>query len=437
MVAFFIFATASIAYYGIILALRPLQNLRQNVRNASGASVPIDQSDGIASIVNGLEDSLGLLKEKLHKIETDNMELASKLGVVAFEKNQIVNIVDSINFGIIITDIQGNITHTNDYMLNLLAKKYADVVDHPLFEVLEHNEIISFLSQQETLKQNTTMGHIETTFPELAPKEVFQVSSSYLKDSEGGIIGNVISIKNITREKFVEKTKHEFIAHVAHELMTPLTTIKSYNEMLMDGEIDDSEMQKEFYNTINDETTRLTQVIKDLINISKIELGGLTLDKELVKTDGLVEDCFSAIEASALKKRLAIEKNLPDRLPSLVGDKELLKIAIINILNNAVKYSPENRKITFSLNDQDNTIIFDVIDTGYGISKEDLPHIFDRSYRSSAPHIAEQNGSGLGLAITSEIIRLHGGEIEVESELGKGTHFTISIPKEEYYLAKQ
>ena len=145
----------------------------------------------------------------------------------------------------------------------------------------------------------------------------------------------------------------------------------------------------------------------------------------------------AAIESAAQNKHIILEKNLPETFPSLFGDKELLKVAIINILNNAVKYTPENGKITFSLSDQNGLAIFDVIDTGYGVSKEDLAHIFDKSYRSTDPQVREQTGSGLGLAIASEIIDLHGGEIEVESEPGEGTHFSIRIPKEEYYIGKQ
>ncbi len=196
-------------------------------------------------------------------------------------------------------------------------------------------------------------------------------------------------------------------------------------------------MQKEFYNTISEETSRLNRLIHNFLNITKIEMGGLTLTKGLVKTDWLMQDSIAAIEGSAIKKQIVIKRVLPASFPSLVGDKELLKTAIINLLGNAVKYSPENAEITFSLTDQKEKVIFDVMDTGYGISKEDLPHIFDKFFRSDDPHIKEQSGSGMGLAMTSEIIQLHGGEIEVHSEPEKGTQFSISIPKEEYYLDQQ
>jgi signal transduction histidine kinase len=321
-------------------------------------------------------------------------------------------------------------------MLNLVNREQGDAVNRPLNEVLDHEAILTFVGQQEELNQTATQRHIETTFPTAAPGETFQVGLSYLSDKDGSITGKVISVKNITTQKSVDKAKHEFVAHVAHELRAPLTTIKSYNEMLMDGEIDDSETQKEFYNTINQETDRLARLIENLLNMSKIEMGSLTIDRGLIKTDAFVKDCVAAIEAPAQKKHIAVEKKLPDKWPSLVGDKELLKVAMINVLGNAVKYSADDSAITFSLREADHKVIFDVLDQGHGISEEDINHIFDPFYRSSDPHISEQTGSGLGLAMASDIIRLHGGRIGVQSTPGEGTHFSISLPKQDYQLGK-
>jgi len=182
---------------------------------------------------------------------------------------------------------------------------------------------------------------------------------------------------------------------------------------------------------------RLTQLISNLINISRIESGSLTLNKELLRIDSLVKDCIIAVNTSANRKHIDISSVLPDNITSLVADKDLLMMAIVNVLSNAVKYTPENGNITFVLTDQDDAIPFEITDTGYGVSQEDLPYIFDKTYRSADPDITKHPGTGLGLAITSEIVHLHGGQIEVQSEPGEGTQFTISIPKEDYYLAQR
>jgi signal transduction histidine kinase len=450
MIAFFLFIALFLGYWGLTRALTPLKSLGQRFRDTGvaldertndpfdlGALDRLGTTGGIDRIIQGFDRSLAQIRENMNQIEADNVALASKLGVITFEKNQIINIIDSINFGIIITDIQDNVGLINEYMLKLLNKKRLEVVDRALGEVLEHDEINLFISQQGTMEHFSKVRDIETTFPELAPGEIFQVSSSYLVDTQRTPIGKMISVKNITREKLAGEAQQGFIAHVAHELLTPLTNIKSYSEMLMEGEIDDTEMQKEFYNTINEETNRLATLIKNLLNISKMEVGSLTLDKGLVRTDWFVEGCLKPIEASAQEKNISIEKNLPDTFPSLLADKELLKNAIINLLGNALKYTPEKGHITFSISEQDDMVVFEITDDGYGISEEDLPHIFQKFYRASDSQVTQQVGSGLGLAITSDIVRLHDGEIEVESQLGKGSHFTIRIPKEEYHIGKQ
>ncbi len=440
-IAFFIFAMVPFVFYGVKLALRPLKNLGLKIENMAGkpasAKAGKKKATAVDDLITNLDRSLGLLRKKYKELETANIALEAKKGVICYEKKQITQILDAVHYGITITDTQENVTHMNAHMLNLVNKKLGDVVNRPLSEVLAHEAILAFVAQQEGVNQAATQRHIETTFPAVAPGETFQVALSYLSDKDGSITGKVISVKNITTQKSVDKAKHEFVAHVAHELRAPLTTIKSYNEMLMDGEIRDLETQKEFYNTINQETDRLARLIENLLNMSKIEMGSLTIDRGLIKTDAFFKDCVAAIEAPAQKKHIAVEKRLPDKWPSLVGDKELLKVAMINVLGNAVKYSPDESTITFSLREVDHTVIFDVMDQGYGISEEDLNHIFDSFYRSSDPQINQQTGSGLGLAMTSEIIRLHSGHIEVQSTPGQGTHFSIRLPREDYQLGKQ
>ena len=437
ILAFIVISSVTIVYYGFTHALRPLELLKMNMVCEDTEATAVSKNSlndlRITPFVQDFQQSLAQFKERLERVETNNLGLTSKLGVMSFEKNQIINIFNSVNFGIITTDSQDNVGYINDYFLRLLKKTRQDAVDCPLDEVLQHDEIASFISRKETLEQ-TGISHFDTDFSELSPGEIFRVSFSYVLDSEKTPIGKMIMCDNITKRKTAENATKEFIAHLAHELMTPLTTIKSYSEILMDGEIEDSETQKEFYNTINGETDRLTRLIKDLLNISKMEMGSLTLDKDLVKSDWLFEDCIAAVEGTAQKRSISIERNLPDNFPALIGDKEQLKASIINILGNAVKYTPEGGQIEFGLREQEKMVMFDVRDTGYGMSEDDLAHIFDKFYRSKDPQVAEQQGTGLGLAIAAEIVQLHDGEIEVESELGKGTHFTIKIPKEEYTL---
>ena len=440
MIAFFIFATGTFVYYGMAMALKPLKNL-YNRLGINSDDIPLafegpDRSTGFLQLVKDLEQSFFQIKETLKRTESENAAIVGRLGVATFERNQISKIIDSINFGIIITDIQDNVSFINAYMAHLLKSKKEDLLNLSLVEILQEKNVHTFMAQHESSKSTPSIGHVETELPAHSPGEIFRISLSYLKDNDGSVVNKMISIENITEQKNTEKTQHEFIANVAHEFLTPLTTINSYTEMLIDDEVSDRELQKEFYNTIGQEVSRLSSFIQNMLNMSKIEMGGLTLDSGLLKTDWLVSDCITAVEKAAEEKQIRLTKNLPDNFPTLIGDKELLKTAIINLLGNSVKYTPRGGQINFSLSQDDGEIVCEVSDTGYGIAEEELPQIFDKFFRSKNPNILEEKGSGLGLAMTAEIIQLHGGKIEVQSELGKGTHFTIRLPREEYYLGK-
>jgi len=440
ILAFFIISAVIIAYYGLLKALKPIEHFLGNKLDTPECSAAVmgntSKNFGIEPMMEMFKTSIEVFQDRQEKIETQNRELTSTLGVLRFEKNQILNVLNSIDMGIIIIDMQDNVGYINDYTLKLLNKARPDVIDRPLAEALQHEEILSFITRQQNFEQPLAVNYLETTFSEQAPNETYRVSCSDLTDGDKALIGRIITFDNTTREKENAKAVQAFTAQLSHELMTPLTTIRSYSEMLMDGEVKDNETQKEFYNTINGETARLTLLIKDLLNLSKIEMGSLLLNPERVKSDGIFEDCITAVEGSARKKNISIQRDLPDNPPTLVGDKEQLKGVLINILGNAVKYTPENGKIHFALSEEDNMVIFDIRDTGYGIAEEDLSRIFDKFYRSSDRQVVEQQGTGLGLAIASEIVSLHEGEIKVQSEIGRGTDFKVKIPKKEYYLGK-
>lgn len=440
ILAFFILSAAIIAYYGLVKALKPIERFLGDKLDTPECSAAVmgntSKNFGIEPMMEMFKTSIEVFQDRQEKIETQNRELTSRLGVLRFEKKKILNVLNSINMGIIIIDTQDNVGYINDYTLKLLNKARQDLIDRPLAEVLQHEEIHSFITRQQNFEQPSG-NYLETTFSDLVPEETYRVSCSDLMDGDKALIGKIITFDNITREKENARAVQAFTAQLSHELMTPLTTIKSYSEMLMDGEVKDNETQKEFYNTINGETARLTLLIRDLLNLSKIEMGSLLLNQERVKSDGLFEDCITAVEGSARKKNISIQRDLPDNPPTLVGDKEQLKGVLINILGNAVKYTPENGKIHFALSEEDNMVIFDIRDTGYGIAKEDISRIFDKFYRSSNQQIVEQQGTGLGLAIASEIVSLHEGEIKVQSEIGRGTEFKVKIPKKEFYLGKE
>lgn len=438
IMALLIILTATVSHYCFRHFLAPLARLKSRIDEQNGITVKtyLRKGTSIKPMVRDLGSSVSALLKTSEQAGTANASLSMELGVLRYEHRHLTQLLNTIAFGIVVTDIQDHLVFINDYMVRRLDLNREEAVNRALHQLPFSKELLEFVSRESAISGSRSIHSMESSFAETAPGETFQVSLAYLEDTEKNPVSKLIMFKNVTNEKNAGQAIQEFSAHLTHELLTPITTIKSYSEMLMDDEIDDPETQKEFYNTINSETDRLTRLIKDLLNISKIEMGSMALDRKLVRSDSLMEDCLSAVEGEAKKKNINVQLLPPDTYPSLMGDKAQLKAALINILGNAVKYTPERGEIKFAIIEQENTVVFDIKDSGHGMSEKDLSHIFDKFYRSSNPLTAEQQGTGLGMAITSEIIRLHDGEIQVQSQLGQGSQFTVSIPKETYYLGK-
>ena len=435
MVCFLMIATAVVGYYIVMMTLRQLHTATlAKSRDTGGAEATEHPGTGVMPVLRELDAMIDRLQDDLNTSRNANAELESWLGVSAFEKDQALRVLDILNLGIIILDAQDHITHVNTRMLKVLRTDGEQVRDKAVSQVIQSQEILAFLSEHDTPADPGAENTVDVELPELAPGQVFQVAVATLKGSAGEAIGKLVSLRNVTRSRLAEKAQQEFITHVAHELLTPLTSIMTYSEVLMDGEVTDPDAQKEFYNTINEETQRLAALIRNLLNISKMQAGALVLDTGLVRTDSIIEVCLPSVEASAADKGIKLETRLPEKFPSLKADKELLKAALINILGNAVKYTPQGGKIGVMLYEDEGSAVFDITDTGVGISAEDLPRVFDRFYRSSDTKVREQSGSGLGLAIAAEIVRLHHGSIDVKSEPGKGAQFVIRIPVEGFSL---
>jgi PAS domain S-box-containing protein len=429
--ALFVLFAMLCGYYRMLRMAEPLQ--RMEMETTPGEK-RVKLENNLIKIIDNARLRLEDLFHQIKRSETCNQELCSRVSIMEFENRQLLNIFDALDFGILILDSRETVFYVNNYFLTLLGSEREPMLDQPFDEAIDHGPLKEFILQQHLMQQAGGASQRETTFPEKRPDRFYNLASNPLLDSEEALFGRLITMTDITREKKSEQAKQDFITHIAHELRTPLTNIKAYNEMLMDGEITTLEMQKDFFNTINDETNRLATLISTILKLAEMEIGQVAITGDLIKTDWLVESAMAAMEAVAKEKEIAIKTELPDNFPLLTGDKEMLKSALINLLGNAVKYTPEQGEVVFSLSEAPDTVVFKVTDTGCGIDDQDLPHIFEKFYRSKNDQVLQKPGSGLGLAITSEIVRLHDGFIEVESAPGSGSSFTTTLPKKEYLI---
>ena len=225
------------------------------------------------------------------------------------------------------------------------------------------------------------------------------------------------------------QARDEFIAHVAHELKTPLGNIALYGELLRDTPDLPADTRVEAINTVCDESQRAAALINNLLNISRIEAGSIVIDRQRVRLADLLADCMAQLQHTGASHDLRLQVRVPPELPPIELDKDLLRIAVNNLLTNAAKYNRTGGEIILSAEETDERIVIAVQDSGIGIAAADLPRVFDKFYRSADRDAVSRGGHGLGLYLARQIVELHQGQIEVTSQPGQGTRFTLSFRK--------
>jgi two-component system sensor histidine kinase VicK len=244
-------------------------------------------------------------------------------------------------------------------------------------------------------------------------------------------------LHDVTEQQKIDQDRKRFVSNVSHELRTPLTSMKSYIEALVDGAWKDPNVAPNFLKVTQEETDRMMRMINDLLNLSRMDLGTARLDKEYVNLNELfnhILDRFDMILKNGEKseKNYTIKRDFTRRDIWVEVDTDKIQQVLDNIMNNAIKYSPDGGVITCRLVETHNHVIMSITDQGLGIPKEAISHVFDRFYRVDKARSRAQGGTGLGLAISKEVVQMHGGRIWVESREGEGSTFYISLPYEPF-----
>jgi two-component system sensor histidine kinase VicK len=227
-----------------------------------------------------------------------------------------------------------------------------------------------------------------------------------------------------------EKLRREFVANVSHELRTPLTSVRTYAETLFENKEITRDTEEEFLHVIINESDRMTKIVQDLLELSRFDSGDRKLDIEEFSIEQSVRDVHTAIALDAKKRGHLLSLELEWKMPMIKGDRARIEQVLMNIITNALKYTPDGGRIDIYTFRSRQNVSIKIEDTGIGIPKEDLERIFDRFYRVDKARSRESGGTGLGLSIAKEIITLHGGDIIIESEHGKGTSVTVVLPLE-------
>jgi len=238
----------------------------------------------------------------------------------------------------------------------------------------------------------------------------------------------MIGIDDVTQQRVADEARNAFITQVTHELRAPLTNIRLYTEQAIEDGDQDPQMRGRCLNVISQEARRLEGIVTDMLSVAEIEAGTMSLRKDDVRLEMLIEALKADYSGLADEKNITLEFKLPPKLPVIHADRDKIGLALHNLVNNALKYTPDGGRVEVKVDVKDGNMIIEVVDSGIGIAEADIARIFERFYRAKDPKVSEVTGSGLGLALAREVVRLHGGDIRVESEVGKGSTFSMVLP---------
>ena len=408
----------------LVVTLLLLENRRDNIRLkqinqkvkdliAGDYSQVLDMqgSSEITNITNNLND----LSEVI-RLTQENLEQESK---------RLHSILSYMTDGVLATNRRGKITMINDMAKKQLGVQKEDVLNKSILELLK-------------IEDEYDLRDLITQIPELmidsqdANGEYLslRVRFALIRRESGFISGLVAVLHDTTEQEKEERERRLFVSNVSHELRTPLTSVKSYLEALDEGALSEP-VAPDFIKVSLDETNRMMRMVTDLLHLSRIDNATSHLDVELINFTAFITfilNRFDQIRGQDEEKKYELVRDYPITSVWIEIDTDKMTQVIDNILNNAIKYSPDGGKITVTMKTTDDQMILSISDQGLGIPKQDLPRIFDRFYRVDRARSRAQGGTGLGLAIAKEIIKQHKGFIWAKSEYGKGSTFTIVLP---------
>ena len=346
------------------------------------------------------------------------MELKEKIRSANEEKGKLKSVFASMEAGILVLDTDDRIETINNASMKIFKVHSLDIIGKTPLEAFRNVEMQKALDRfKETDKPLSLELVLEAEDP-----ATLEVILSPVQGLPKGQEKTMIVLHDVTRLKKLEKTRADFVANVTHEIKTPLTAILGFIETLEEGALYEKEAAQKFLRIIQKHAERLNRMVDDLLVISDAELGEMIFFFEEISLDGVIENILPVIEARAFEKGLVIEKEIPNDLQSIWGDRDRLHQILLNILDNAVKFTPDKGKILIRAYDgKDGNVRVEISDTGIGIPKGEIPRLGERFYRVDKARSRELGGTGLGLSIVKHLMTAHNGRMEVKSQLGKGT----------------
>ncbi len=408
---------------GILLSVVTAGRIAKPIRKLTQTTRAIAEGDITSRVEVVSSDELGQLSYDFNQM-ADRIE--AQIDEISQERNRMDTILSGMVEGVLLVGEAFDITYANPAAIQMLDLP-SNYQGQTLMELHRNVDLQHLLEQA---RDTGTVGMTEILLPTGIAERDAEVTVVPVTDpTNGGTHCHVLVLHDVSQLRKLEQIRVDFIANVSHELRTPLTSIQGYAETLLDGALTDAETSQHFVAKIMQQASQLSQLVSDLLDLSRLESGTVQLNLEPCRIKDFRTAIWDLFEPVFEGVNLAFEWEVPEDLPAVLADKHLLEQVFVNLIDNATKYTPADGRITVSADARASEVVVHVADTGIGIPSDALPRIFERFYRVDKARSRKMGGTGLGLSIAKHIVLQHGGQIWVESEFGKGTVFHFSVPQ--------
>lgn len=390
----------------------------------------IAKGDFTQRVQIGSTDEIGMLGNTFNYLAK---RLDHTLIEMSSEKSKLDAIINNMADGLMAIDEQGFVVLYNKSLIKLLETKGIVFYGNNLTNLARELSINLRLSD---IKRSLSEQEVGTLTVETKSKKILKVSCAYFNDDARRQTGFILLFQDITEAKQLDDMRKEFVANVSHELKTPITTIKTYAETLASGAVDDPQTAQTFFETIEKEADRMSALVRDLLQLSHIDFKKTKWELDDYEISEIIEECIEHLKIFYIEKNQRIHFN-NDEKGIVHVDKTKIKQVFVNIISNAIKYTPDDGEIRIELKQVDDRIHVHIRDNGMGIPEQDVERVFERFYRVDKGRSRQQGGTGLGLSIAQDIVKAHQGEIRARSKWGEGSEFIVILPLKKDGFVKQ
>ena len=430
-----IFLLTPLFYFMLRQQMKPLDQMGKSIEKLAdqgGVSrIELEPNAMLGDFMKSFSQFIEATQSKIQLLsdEQDSLQMSSKL--LIYKNNRIDAILQNFPDAIMVIDEAGEVSYVNGKIRRMLGVEVEEVMGKNIREWCKDPQILPLLTFSDTkTNMRANQDTIKTRSVDGMQRSLqFNVYPLFVPNDDSRILGRLVVVRDVSENQEMRQKQIEFVAHIAHELKTPLNVLSMYSESLLTEGMDNETYRVEAVNVIHDEVERLSTLINNLLAINQYELGGVVAQRKHVRLHELLEDAFQNAVQSRSDKDLEFDLDIPREMSLVSIDKDLFRIVINNLLTNAIKYSKPGGKVSLIASEDENSIEIRIIDEGYGIDPKDQEYIFDKFFRSSAESIRNQEGHGLGLSLARQIILMHHGELSFTSQADKGSEFVIRMER--------